>query len=105
MRALVGLLVLLYGFALGNAQADEPLPAPRLVPPGTIIQPDEANLIVIPHRVSQYEVWKYLAVDRQGRFRPRVILESSGDAYFLYNGAPYPWTTSSPRRYMPYATD
>ncbi|MBI3409404.1 MAG: hypothetical protein HY040_13770 [Planctomycetes bacterium] len=50
------------------------------------------------------EVWQYYGVDSTGRFRPLVVNSPLG-AYYLYNGQPYPWTTSRPGIYMPYAVD
>ena len=44
------------------------------------------------------------SVDRTGHFRPRVIYAPSG-AYYLYNGAPYPWVTTHERDIMPYIVD
>jgi hypothetical protein len=90
------LAVALAAAAGARAAADEPLPPPRIAPP-------EPPPIVI-YRVSQYEVWQHLAVDQQGRFRPRVVWAPYG-AFYTYSGKPYPWLTSDPRRFMPYVTD
>jgi hypothetical protein len=96
--ALRAVLSLLAGVALaaGDVAADEPLPVPRVAVPDPVL--------VIPYRVSHYEVWQHLAVDRQGFFRPRVLWTPHG-AFYSYNGQPYPWLTSEPRRFMPYVTD
>jgi hypothetical protein len=90
------ILVLAGALIGGSAAADEPLPPPRVAEP--------IPVVVIPYRVSNYEVWQHLAVDRQGFFRPRVVLTPHG-AFYSYNGQPYPWVTSEPRRFMPYVTD
>lgn len=50
------------------------------------------------------EVWQYYGVDSTGRFRPLVVNSPLG-AYYLYNGQPFPWTTTRPGLYMPYAVD
>ena len=94
----VGLLV---GGSVAPAQH---LPPPRIIPaePPVVIRESAPPLVV--YRVSQYEVWKHLAVDRQGRFRPRVIWTPNG-AYYSYSGEPYPLITSEPRNFMPYAVD
>ncbi len=78
----------------GSAAADEPLPPPRI----TSAEPYPP---IVPYRVSQYEVWQHLAVDRQGRYRPRVVSTPQG-YFYSYSGEPYPWTTASPQRFMPY---
>jgi hypothetical protein len=68
---------------------------------------------VTPHLLPYYlpsslpqpgtrEVWQYYGVDSRGRWVPRVILSPSG-AYYYHNGAPYPYTTTQPNVYMPYA--
>lgn len=83
----------------GIARADEPLPAPTPLPPppGYVAPPPF-------YRRSAYEVWQYYGVDRSGHFRPRVVYSPSG-AYYLYNGRPYPWTTTHPLYWMPYVVD
>src|SRR5215471_383058 len=82
------------------ARADDPLPPPRIVetPPVTVIgwQPI--------YRRSAYEVWQNYGVDRHGFFRPLVVYSPYG-AYYRYNGAPFPWTTTHQREFMPYVAD
>src|SRR5262249_9868097 len=73
-----------------DTPSGEPLPAPRPV----VVEVPEPPPVVFPprlpyERINRYEVWQYYAVDRQGRFRPRVIYGPHG-SYYLYNGAPYP---------------
>jgi hypothetical protein len=72
--------------------ADEPLPPPRLVQPPTVVyvQP------LVVYRVSAYEHYQYQAVDRFGRWRPRVVVVGDEGRY-LYNGAPYPWVINNYR--------
>jgi hypothetical protein len=50
------------------------------------------------------EVWQYYGVDSRGRWRARVILAPS-EAYYYYNGAPFYYTTTHPKLYMPYVVD
>ncbi len=50
------------------------------------------------------EIWQYFAVDRSGRFRPRVIYSDLG-SFYLYGGREFPWTTTQPQLFMPYALD
>jgi hypothetical protein len=90
------LLLTLAAMTGGRAVADEPIPAPRIVPAEPVV--------LIPYRVSQYEVWQHMAVDRQGFFRPRIVLTPHG-AFYSYNGQPAPWVMSEPRRFMPYVSD
>ncbi len=56
-------------------------------------------------RTSMYDRWQYMAVDRGGYFRPRVVLNEPCDPYYLYNGKPYPWLSVRPRDFIPYVTD
>ena len=50
------------------------------------------------------EVWQYYGVDSRGRFVPRVMQSPYGN-YYLYNGAPFLFTTTQPHLYMPYVVD
>jgi hypothetical protein len=95
LRACLFLLAILATFG-GNIAADEPLPPPR-------IAPGEPHPPVV-YRVSQYEVWQHLSVDRQGRFRPRVIDTPYG-AFYSYSGQPYPWTSANQQKFMPYVNE
>ena len=94
------LTVALAAIGGANLAADEPLPPPRTTPgePVVIVQTPP-----IVYRASKYEVWQYLAPDRQGRFRPRVVYTPEG-SYYMYSGQPYPWTTSQPQYFLPYAS-
>src|SRR5262245_10481755 len=74
---------------------EEKLPAPRVVP--DLILPNPMY-----YRQSHYDVWQMYAPDQVGYFRPRVIYSPSG-AYWAYNGAPYPYTVTSPGSFMPTA--
>ena len=84
----------------GVAFADDPLPAPRALPDNAPVYFPTMPI----YRRSAYDVWQFYGVDRQGRFRPRVIYSPSG-AYYLYNGVPFPWTITHPIEFMPYAVD
>jgi hypothetical protein len=85
-----------------KAEQPEALPAPRRV------ERVESDIIYVlpslPPQLGTREVWQYYGVDRSGRFLPRVVLSPHG-AYYLYNGRPYPWTTTRPGLHMPYALD
>src|SRR5262249_5673750 len=50
------------------------------------------------------EIWQYYGVDGRGRWVARVVLSPLG-AYYYYNGAPFYYTTTRPRLYMPYVVD
>lgn len=85
-----------------KAEPAETLPAPRRV------ERIESDTIYVypslPPQLGTREVWQYYGVDRSGRFLPRVVLSPYG-AYYLYNGRPYPWTTTRPGVHMPYVLD
>src|SRR5262245_39505829 len=89
-------------------QSDWP-PAPRPAdwPPA----PRSVTTHILPYYIPNSlpmpgtrEVWQYYGVDSTGRFRPLVVNSPLG-AYYLYNGQPYPWTSSRTGIYMPYAVD
>ena len=86
----------------GQAEQPEQLPAPRR------LERIESDIIYVypslPPQLGTREVWQYYGVDRSGRFLPRVIQSPYG-AYYLYDGRPYPWTTTRPSVHMPYALD
>jgi hypothetical protein len=98
VRAMISLVAVL--LALSAVQADDALPPPRVIemPVGPVIggQPF--------YRRSAYEVWQSYGVDRRGFFRPLVVYSPYG-SYYRYNGAPYPWTTTHQRDFMPYVVD
>ena len=75
-------------------RADD-LPPPRVV---------ETFVIQPIYRRSAYEVWQNYGVDRSGFFKPLVVYSPYG-SYYRYNGAPFPWTTTHQREFMPYVVD
>jgi hypothetical protein len=86
---------------VGQAFADDPV----LPPPRVVIETPPTYFISQPYfRRSAYEVWQYYGVDRTGYFRPRVVYSPYG-SYYQYNGAPFPWTTTHQREFMPYVVD
>src|SRR4051794_33581820 len=93
-------------FCCRGAAADESLPAPPIMPRAEMTAPPAMLPFQPPfeQRANPYDVWQYYGVDRQGRFRPRVIYSPSG-AYYLSNGAPFPWATTHPREFMPQIVD
>jgi len=93
----------------GSAQAADPtgpdvLPPPRSLPaevlPGPTPLPTYPGFV----RVNRYAVWDNYGVDRTGHFRPRVIAAPYG-SYYLYNGAPYPWTGTRTMDQIPTKVD
>jgi hypothetical protein len=99
MRLSAVLAVLTISLSASLSAADEPLPAPTPLPP----QPP--YIIVQPlMRTSRYAVWQNYGVDRQGIFRPRVLYTPDG-AFYTIDGRPYPWLTTHPLYWMPYASD
>jgi len=98
----------LFSFAQRSCADDEPrqpetLPIPSKEGPEIII-PEDGPLYRAFLQTSRYDVWQYYGVDRFGRFRPRVIYSPYG-SYYLYNGEPYPWTTTHALDFMPYVVD
>lgn len=83
----------------GVTVAAEPLPRPA-APEIYLATP----AYPVYYRRSAYDVWQYYGVDRQGGFRPRVVYSPYGP-YYLSNGAPYPWTITHQRDFMPYVVD
>src|SRR5258708_6050392 len=83
-----------------SARGDDALPPPRMVemPPGYYFGGQPYS------RRSAYEVWQNYGVDRRGFFRPVVVYSPFG-SYYRYNGAPFPWTTTHQREFMPYVVD
>jgi hypothetical protein len=79
----------------------QPLPSPRIVPQADGPALKSPPLLYSYPRVSRYEVWQNLAVDRSGRFRP-VVIDSPYGAYYRYNHQPFPWTTLYPWEFAPY---
>jgi len=84
---------------------------PETAKPETAPLPKRLNLFPdgyvirdLPPDPTTREVWQYYAVDHAGRYVPRVIL-APHTSYYLYNGRPYPWTTTRPNLHMPYALD
>ena len=82
----------------------QPGASEKLPPPSEL--PNPAPAVLVPHavyRVSRYQAWQYLSVDGAGFFRPRVI-QTSQEAYYLYDGMPYPTPTLRPWWYRPEVT-
>lgn len=87
---------------LGAKNESETLPSPHHALSDSGVPAD--GLFPGYYRTSRYDVWQFYGVDRQGKFRPRVILSPSG-AYYLYNGAPYPFWPMHQLDFMPYVVD
>lgn len=113
LAAMMGLAWLVTGSAAlraDDSDAAEELPMPREVAaepilPGPLPEPILPGPLPNPmyFRTSHYAIWQFYGVDRQGRFRPRVIWGPHG-AYYLDNGQPFPWVTTHPLEVLPYVT-
>src|SRR5262245_50023361 len=77
---------------------------PELIP----LRPTPAVAVPVENmtylRTSMYARWQYYAVDQQGYFRPRVVLDFP-EPYYLVNGRPYPLLPVLPRNYITYIFD
>ncbi len=106
MRTAVACL-LLAGVTGAEPAAEPQAPMPRELPPQPALTPAPLPPLGY-YRVSAYEVWQNLSVDRQGIFRPRVLYTPYG-AFYRYNGQPFPWANLRPveimPQFMPYAQD
>ena len=112
LAALMGLSWLFVGpsvLRVDTRPAAEELSMPRKVVVEPILpEPEPQPHPVLPeplpnpmyYRTSHYAVWQFYGVDRQGRFRPRVIWGPHG-AYYLDNGQPFPWVTTHPLEVTP----
>jgi hypothetical protein len=74
-----------------------PMPAPV---PNTILPSGPVSF----YRPNRLDVWQNLAVDRAGRWVPRVALTGEG-AFYMYNGRPYYYMPVKPNVVMPYLLD
>jgi hypothetical protein len=110
-RTLIHLLVTASTF--GPAAVARGEDAPELTPlaeplpmPAPILAPLAAQSMVGMgfSRPNRMDVWQNLAVDRSGRWRPRVALFSDGSAYWP-NDVPYPFLSIHPRDVLPYLFD
>ena len=110
--------MLLSGFILHPVmlRADEPKlekPAPKveqqiLPAPKQVFQQNLLLMHIYPERGPEHgsrDVWQLYSVDYRGMFRPRVIMvPPHGEAFYLYDGRPYPWMTTDSLPYMPYSS-
>jgi len=81
--------------------AAPPAAGPGALPPGIKVYPAPAySYPPAFYRRSAYEVWQNLDVSSTGRWRPRVNLLSD-EAYYRYNGQPYPTPYVEQRLYRP----
>lgn len=80
-------------------QKPELLPAPKAAAPRVIVETP-----AYPQPGTR-EVWQYYAVDSRGRFVPRVLYQPPHGAFYLHDGRAYPWTTTRPTLWMPYAIE
>jgi hypothetical protein len=85
-----------------EAPGQEVLPSPRVLP-GPVFEmylpPDP------PPQFGRRSVWQMMSPNYKGQMRPTVIYTPSGDGYYRYSGALYPWTTTRPHLYRGYLVD
>jgi hypothetical protein len=119
MMSIWATAALLYGLTAPPSAFDVPdlpqpdqLPIPKLESAEALPMPMQESLEALqpppyefPHRKSHYAVWEYYAVSRDGHFRPRVVYSGNSNAYYLYNGEPYPWMSTHQLDIMPYVVD
>jgi hypothetical protein len=102
-----GIVFLLWDCFVFSAIAQEPEqlpnPKPRAAPAAPIVT--YFAYPVVPPRLESRNVWSLFAPDQKGIMRPRVALAPYGSSYYLYNGEPFPWTTTQPRLIMPKTSD
>jgi hypothetical protein len=104
-RILIFVLAVVSAVAAPNRAwaADDltPLTGPTLPMPSPIpIAPGQMSFY-LPNRLA---VWQNYGVDRNGRWRPRVIMTGEG-AFYYYNGMPYPLLPVQQLNVMPYLLD
>jgi hypothetical protein len=102
-RMLIHLLVSTSTVGLSAARGAEltPLIDPTLPMPAPLgPQPIVGTGFYRPNRL---DVWQNLAVDRSGRWRPRVAL--FGDGAYYPNGMPYPLLPIKQMDVLPYLLD
>lgn len=91
-------VMLLAGVSTRAAEPPAQLPPPRAMPAPVVVP---APMPVTGYyRQSAYDVWQINAVGQRGQWKARVILGPDG-AYYLYNGAPYPWVSNYPNYFQP----
>jgi hypothetical protein len=95
-----GFVILLALMGSVRTQANDP----ELIPlrPTPVAQPRIEDTTYL--RTSFYARWQYYAVDQQGYFRPRVVLDFP-EPYYLVNGNPYPLMPVMPRSYIAHIFD
>ncbi|MCI0638545.1 MAG: hypothetical protein L0Y72_16495 [Gemmataceae bacterium] len=99
-------MVLAYCVAFCESGLAQEKKQPELLPPPRPIM-EQLMPYYLPNSLpnpATREIWQYFAVDRSGRFRPRVVYSDLG-SFYLYGGREFPWTTTQPQLFMPYALD
>lgn len=100
----LALLALLQPTGRADQPEMETLPAPQAVQPEVVV-PLVPTLDPLYLRTSRYGIWQVMGVDFRGNFRPRVALAPYGEAFYLYNGKPYPWVSTHALDVMPYIVE
>lgn len=100
--------------AHSEVRAQVLLPPPHILPPASMVRgvlpPAGRPMPVLPlaalpypvpgYRPSAYQVWQNYGLTYNGWLRPRIYQTPYG-AYWLYNGAPFPYVYTMPGRHMP----
>ncbi len=95
----------------GVVRADEPIPAPRVVPvPPQIsyelLPPLQGTASQLPPppttRVNRYEHWQYVGPTRTGEMRPRVLYLPDTSVIWAIDGTWYPWLSTHPTWVVPF---
>lgn len=92
---------LFFNIPASHSADPEPLPMPRMIEqilpaPAPIIEMGPLGPVLpgffLPDR---YAHWELMSIDRQGFYKPRVIL--APQPYYLYNGKPYFYLPTRPQ--------
>ena len=100
-RAAVVLTVTSLPVAAADPELKQLHPPARVTPaPAPMPAPESMTFT----RTSMYDRWQYMAVDRGGQFRPRVVLDYPC-IYYLGDGKPYHWLGIKPLDVIPHIFD
>jgi hypothetical protein len=95
--------VVLTGSPRANAAPPQQLPPPQPAQPQkpAVTLPPPVHFSYSYQRVSRYEVWQNVGVDRYGRFRP-VVIYSPYASYYRATHEPYPYVSTYSWEFTPY---
>ena len=83
-------LIIALNLISANPNNVEDIPT-RPTPAILFADPPSPEKMVFFPKESAYNHWQYLAVDRLGNLRPRVVYSPNG-SYYLHNGMSYPFS-------------